>query len=173
MAFTDNWDVFGGEVPTATKWNQLGENDDYLFEQSDGIVEKVAVPLFLVFRTTPVTWDYNSNADHSWTTYNAAGIIPDGAVKALIRAYTTGGSNNKLEFRKDSSVTGTYSLNPAMASPAGDSNSEGKNGSTDLIIDITTARTFQHSSPYGGGGANSSARRFAIMGWYAPFDSLA
>jgi len=29
--FVSNWDVYAGEVVTEAKWNQLGNNDDYLY----------------------------------------------------------------------------------------------------------------------------------------------
>jgi hypothetical protein len=173
MPFTANWSVIPGERPTTSKWNQLGENDDYL----NGLASNTAAALansliFFVRDPFPTSWDYNSTLDHAWTTYNAASIIPEGATHALVRAQTNGGSQNKLEFRKDSSVTGTHTTNPSITSPSGASNTDGRNGSFDLLVPITESRTFDHQSPYDGGTPNTSRRRFAVIGWYIPYSVL-
>jgi len=46
--FTSNWNVYAGEVPSASKWNQIGENDDALYADlytnTIKIENKVPVP---------------------------------------------------------------------------------------------------------------------------------
>lgn len=53
MPFNSNWQVIGGETPTAAKWSQLGENDDFLHNLILEAIKTIA-PIGVIF-------DYWSN----------------------------------------------------------------------------------------------------------------
>lgn len=71
--------------------------------------------LSLVLRDPmPTSWAYNSTNDHGWTTYDASSIIPVGATHAVVRTWIGGGSQYRIAFRKNGSVSGDHTTNPSM-----------------------------------------------------------
>lgn len=66
--FTDNWNVVSGEVATAVKFNQLGDNDDYL---KDAVIKAVATGAVMAFAgsTTPTGWLLCDGSAVNRTTY--------------------------------------------------------------------------------------------------------